>query len=510
MQTQILERDAHRAKFKVSVPAEAVTATYERVLRDLARQVRVPGFRPGRAPRGVIEARVGKDAVAQEVRDALVRSHLPKAVRELSLTPIAQRVHAHEPVEGEGYSFEVDVELYPEVTLPELSEIVIDTEKPPLTEEMVQEAIENLRRQHATLVPVERPAEAGDHLVLEMASGEEGSTLPIDLDTVSPTFAEQFYGKAIGDEVEVRLAQPDGADTGEAGTGDAGTGDTGTGDTGTEGAGLEAENLANGSQKAPITDEEARSDADAASSETPQAAAPPTLRVVIRDIKAKELPGRDDEFAQTLGFTTWAEVEARVRETLSAQLEQEAFSAQQEEFTEKLTLESNPHAPESLKERRKAVLLQNLARDLEGRGISMKAYLDKLDQEQKRAEFEAELEEAAERAVKRDLVLEKLLETRGTTLSEAEFEAAIAYMAQQQGRTPTKLRQELGEQGLANYRFLLARDKAVRESLRDLLGAEVSSAEANAAADAEEKSGAVAITSDTPLEDAGGAPERVQ
>ncbi|ADI13730.1 trigger factor [Truepera radiovictrix] len=473
MQTQMLEKDAHRAKFKVSVPAEAVTDTYERVLRELARQVRVPGFRPGKAPRGVIEARVGKDAVAQEVRDALVRLHLPQAVRELSLTPIAQRVHAHEPVEGEAYSFEVDVELYPEVTLPELSEIVIDTEKPPLTEEMVQEAIENLQRQHATLIPVERPAEAGDHLVLELAGGEEGSTLPVDLDAVSPAFAEQLYGKAIGDEVEVTLDQPDENEAGED-------------------AELEAARAADTSEEPAAVDAETDANTGAGSNEG--AATPPTLRVVIKDIKAKELPERGDEFAQTLGFATWAEVEARVRESLAAQLEQEAFSAQREEFTEKLTLESNPHVPQSLKERRKAVLLQNLARDLEGRGLSMQAYLEKLDQEEKRAEFEAELEEAAENAVKRDLVLEKLLETRGTRLSDAEFEAALAFMAQQQGSTPAKLRQELGEQGLANYRFLLTRDKAVRESLRELLGAD---ADAETAPET-----AVSVTSSGAAEDA--------
>lgn len=465
MQTQMLERDATRAKFKVDVPADDVTDTYGRVLRELARQIRVPGFRPGKAPRGVIEARVGKDAVAQEVRDALVQINLPKAVRELSLTPVSQSVHAHEPVEGEAYSFEVEVELYPEVALPELSEIVIDTEKPPLTEEMVQETVANLRRQHATLIPVERPAEAGDYLLVEMGEGEEGSSLPIDLDNVSPAFAAQFYGRAIGDEVEVTLDDPN-----------------------AEGEDLEAEAGLESTLDAQSDEGDAQSDVetsltgDAASVSSTQGeqadaatpsetnAPPTTLRVVIKDIKAKERPEIGDEFAQTLGFETWAEAEARIRESLEAQLEQEALSAQQEEFTEKLTLESNPHVPGSLKERRKATLLQNLARDLEGRGLTLQAYLEKLDQDEKRAEFEAELEEAAENAVKRDLVLEKLLEARGTQLSNEEFEGAVAFMAQRQGSTPAKLRQELGETGLANYRFLLTRDKAVRESVRELLG----------------------------------------
>jgi len=432
MQTQMLEKDATRAKFKVEVPAKEVSDAYQAILRDLAKQVRVPGFRPGKAPRGVIEARVGKDAIAQEVRDALVGTYYPRAARELELTPVHQHIHAHEPVEGEDYAFEVEVELYPEVNLPDPSQIVLDSEGEPLTDETVQETIETLRRQHATLVPVERAAEAGDVLTVE--TSESGSSMPIDLETVAPEFAEQFYGKTIGEAVELNLGTPNIEEDGE-------------GEGAVEG----------------ITEEP---------SSTDPAQAAPTLRVTITDIKAKELPDADDEFAKTLGFDTWEEAEAQIRRSLQVQLDQEALSAQGDEFVEKLLLESDLEIPRSLVERRKGTLLSNLAEELQERGLSMKEYLAQLDEDGKREAFEGELEEAAVNAVKRDLVLEKLLETRGTTVSNEEFEAAVAYMAQRQGSTPAKLRQELGQDGLANYRFLLARDKAVRESVQELLAAQ--------------------------------------
>ena len=208
MQTEILERQDVSAKFKVEVPADEVNKAYSAILRSLARQVKVPGFRPGKAPRGVIEAKVGKDAVAQEVRDALVETYYPQAAQELELNPVHAHFHAHEPVEGEDYSFEVEVELYPEVKLPNVQDIVIDTSSEPVTDEMVSETIENLQSENATLVPVERPAEAGDYLTVESLGETAGSTMPIDLERVGEALAAQFYGKSIGDEVALKLDVP--------------------------------------------------------------------------------------------------------------------------------------------------------------------------------------------------------------------------------------------------------------------------------------------------------------
>ena len=464
MQTYIVERDGERAKIKVEIPADDVSKTYQQVLSSISRQIRVPGFRPGKAPRGVIETRVGKDAIAQEVRDALVQTYFPQAVEELSLTPVSQHLHAHEPVDGQDYSFEAEVELYPEFALPDTSQIVFDTEQEPVTDELLQENIEALRRQNATLIPVERPAQAGDYLMVETVNGEsgEGSSIPVDLENVSPELAEQFLGKSIGDEIDLTLSEEadEDADMAEGEPAEAVT-EVAVADTATDAETTDAETE---------TIETKPTDAETAPEVT-------TLRVVVKDVKEKELPEPDDEFAQTLGLDTWAEVEAQLRTSLELQLAQDALNAQQEEFTEKLLLETNVSVPPSLKNRRKSSLLQNLARELEGQGATLQGYLESLDAEAgKREEFDRELDEAAENAVKRDLVLERLLEQRGTVLADEEFDAALAYTAQRQNRTPQALRQELGESGLANYRFLLTRDKAVRETVLELLAAQAGDA----------------------------------
>ena len=178
-----------------------------------------------------------------------------------------------------------------------------------------------------------------------------------------------------------------------------------------------------------------------------------------------------DEFAQTLGFDSWAETEAQIRRSLQAQLNEEAFEAQREEFMDKLTAESDFDLPASLVNRRKRGLLENLARDLDARGIALKNYLEELDEKGNRDAFEVELDEAARNAVKRDLVLEKLMEVRGAALSDEEFSAALRALAQYRETDANRLRRDLGEDGLANYRFMLTRDKAVRETVQELLGA---------------------------------------
>ena len=463
MQTQMLEKEATRAKFSVSVPANDVNKAYDAMLRTLARQVKIPGFRPGKAPRGVLEAKVGKDALAQEVRDALVETYYPRAVRELELAPVHAHFHAHEPVEGQDYSFEVEVDLYPEVTLPNLQDIVIDNEAPGVSDEMMRETIESLRRENAVLVPVDRPAEPGDYVVVESQSG---NTLPIDLETAPPRLAEQLLGRSIGDAItlELSLGAPDEDELGE--------------DEDTEGqvegqAEAEASEEVSGEALETAPGEAGTEAGDAGVEDESAENAeinPLAIEVVVQDIKAKEKPEVGDEFAQTLGFDSWEETEGQIRRSLQAQLDEETFEAQREEFMDKLVAESDFDVPASLVNRRKRGLLENLARDLSERGITPQNYFEELDAKGNREAFELELDETARGAVKRDLVLERLMEVRGATLSDEEFSAALRSLARYRETDATKLRRDLGEEGLANYRFILTRDKTVRETVRELLG----------------------------------------
>lgn len=451
MQATLLEKEAIHAKFSVQVPATEVNQAYNAILREIARQVRVPGFRPGKAPRNIIEARVGKDAIAEEVRDALIERFYPQALQKLDLlTAIHADIAKAPPVEGSDYTFEVSVELYPEVTLAAIDEIVIDTDIPTVTDDMVDQAVQQLRDENAVLIPVERPAQAGDYLLVRLASSPEASPMPVDLSKVDPKFAEQLLGKSLGDEVTIDITLPRKDDTD----------DVDDDDTDTDSIDADAE------QANTEVDTEASPDTEVEDTDTP----PETLTIVITDIKEKELPEADDELAETLGFDNWQAVVARVRDSLQDELNREARGEQREEFIEKLTENSQLELPTSMVNNRKAQLLRDIENDLGERGLDLKGYFAYLDQESEREAFEQELEQKANQDVKRDLVLAELVKQRNPTMSEAEFNNAVDMIAHYQETTPAKLRKQLGQQGMENYQFLLLRDKAVREALAELLG----------------------------------------
>lgn len=425
MEAELIEKQAVNATFKVTVPAAEVDAAFDKVLHALARQVKVPGFRPGRAPRGVLERRVGRDALEEEVQETLVDGNYPDAVRELDLTPVHAHFHGDAPKEGQPFTFEVHAELYPEVELPDLDAITIDVEARELTDAMIDETVDRLRNEHATLVPVEREAQATDYVLLESLApegendGDEpkgtGSVQPVDMEVASEEVRSQLLGKTMGEAFELKLTDSYAAKEGE--------------------------------------EPETR-----------------TLRMVVKDLKAKEKPEIDDDFAKTLGFDSWDEARQGISASLRNQLDRETFEAQREAFLDALLEATTFEIPASLLQRRQRNLLQDLAEDLGQQGMTLERYLAQLEESGNKEEFENELTEAARKGVTRDLVLERLQEVRGTEVTDEEFDEAVRYQARRQRQDPARFRREMGERWLTNYRFLLARDKALRELVRERVG----------------------------------------
>lgn len=419
MESTLKDAGTVRATLEITVDADAVDAAFDAVVDAYARQVRVPGFRPGKAPRGVIESRVGVDTVAEEARDRIVEASYPNAIREHELDAVHAHAHGDAPTRGEAFTYELHVDLYPEVVLPDLATLTLEAEADEVTDAQVQETVENLRREHATQVPVERPAEATDVLTIQTVGDDgearDGSAMPIDLETVNEPLAKQLIGASIDDVVELEL---------------------------------EAPHVHEG-------EEEAR-------------AATTTVRVA--DVKAKERPEPDDTFAATLGFESWDGVLDAIRSSLEAQARERLDEARREELVETLMAGTEVELPEYLVNRRKGSLLDGLARDLRQQGMEMDAYLAKLEADGKREEFERELQESAERAVKRDLVLERLLELRPADVDDAEFADAVKHLAAREGKTEAQVREAYGAEGLENYRFLLRRDKALRATVAEIAG----------------------------------------
>lgn len=427
MEAQLVEQQGAVATINVKVPATDVDSAFATVLSRLAREVRVPGFRPGRAPTGVVERKIGAEALAEEVKEQLVDEAYPKAVEELSLTPYSAHFHADAPARGADFEFVVHAELFPEVELPDVTAIKLETVTPDVTEEDVTGTIDGVRRENATLVPVDRPIEATDWVLLESLPKDEngevqegaeagsGSTFPVDLEFAGDELKQQLTGKNMGDRVDVKLT------------------DTAVNDEAGE----------------PVVR---------------------TVPVKVVDVKFKELPEDGDDFATQLGFDTWDEFVTKVRESLAERTVAEARRARQTELVDKLIAASALELPPTLVNRRKRSLLNDLAYDLSQQGVTFEEYLQRLEGEGGTEQFDKELEEAAVKGVTRDLLLEKLVDVRGTKLESSEFMAAAKELARQRGQDVGKMFAELGEEWSENYRYLLLRDKTVRELVAELTG----------------------------------------
>lgn len=443
MEAEIIEQQGVAMTLKITVPAAEVDAAFDSVLARLSRSVRVPGFRPGRAPRGVVEKRVGEEALKEEVREQLVDTSYPEAVKRLDLSPIDAHFHADLPSKGETFEFTVHAESYPEVTLPDLTGITIEAAPRPFENTMLEQAVTQLQRENAVLVPADRPVEEDDWLLLETVTAEDyeaqqavdGTAAEDGSDTTEPsdpTTANAFPVdlESAGDELRGQL----------------------------KGAVL-------GSIAKVELEDENTLDEDGA----------PTKRALylkVHDVKAKEKPQPGDEFAAQLGLSDWPEVEERLKQSIEADLAREGFDSRRTELIDKLTDAATLELPLSLVRRRQQALLEDLVADLKRQNQTFESYLKRLDDSGKREEFEAELKEAAERGVRRDLTLEKLLETRGSEVTDAEFDDAVKSVARQRRQDVGTFVRDMGDDWLRNYRFLLARDKAVREVVAELTGDE--------------------------------------
>ncbi len=439
MEAEIVEKQGVALTLKVTVPAQDVDAAFESVLTRLSRTIRVPGFRPGRAPRGVVERRIGEEALKEEVREQLVDVSYPEAVRKLELSPIDAHFHADLPEKGAAFEFTVHAESYPEVALPDIGAIEVAAAPRAYEDAMLEQAVAQLQRENAVLVPVDRPVERDDWVLLETVTQEdfdaqgatsatgdsEGSAgsqdasngFPVDLESAGDELRDQLAGSALGSIAKVELSDE------------------------------------------TVPDEDGNPSKRA-------------LYLKVHDVKGKERPQAGDEFAAQLGVANWQEVEERLKASIEADLAREGYDARRNELIEKLVAGAELDLPNSLVRRRQQSLLEDLAADLKRQGQTFESYLRRLEARGKREEFEAELKEAAERGVKRDLVLEKLLETRGAEVDDAEFNDAVKSVARQRRQDVGTFMSDMGEDWLRNYRFLLARDKAVRELVVELTGDE--------------------------------------
>jgi trigger factor len=406
---QLLERTGNNVKFKVTVPSADVSVAFSEVFTAVSRNVKIPGFRPGRAPKNVVEKRIGLEYIQTEVRDYLVNKTYQTAVKELELIPVTATITPGEVLEGNEFEYTVEAENYPEVTLPAWEGYKLETAKLEIGDQEVTDALEDLRNRQASYEPVERAAEANDLLNVEILEGEDaGQTYPVYLERADEGIRTALLGQSA--EAEVAVPVTAGSDDAEA----------------------------------------------------------QTLKIKILDIKAKNLPELDDDFAKSLELEDLAELRVKVREDLENRAVAKFDSDRKDEFIGKLSEGMTVAIPEVLVTRRREALETDLKNDLERQGIGLEAYREYLGSENKLEEFEADLVKSATERVRRDLALEKLAEGFKTELTADEWRNALENFARSNRVSVARLGEVIGNDGINNLRVLATRDKALTQAIEKL------------------------------------------
>ncbi len=373
----------------IEVPAELVDATYERVINRLASKAKIEGFRPGRAPRQLVEARVGPAALREEVVETIVPEVVQRALKEKALDPIDNPdVEVLELERGRPARLKATISVMPEVTLGDASKIEAPAPSIEVTDTMVEKRLEDLREPLAEITPVEREARRGDVAVIDVevesdgslvesesrkameAELKEGVLLPELLAVLPGTFVDETREATVkfpDDYSEPRLAGKDG-----------------------------------------------------------------TIRVTLRGVKEKVLPALDDELAKQLSSgkqDTVDDYRAAVRSDLEEAARDMAKMAREQALVKALVDASQVEVPDALVERELATQLESMERSLARQGLRLDRYFDYLGKTV--PQWAADERNDAEARLKVDLVLDEFAKREAIEPSEAEVET---FLEEQAGR----------------------------------------------------------------------------
>lgn len=402
MKTTVTHESPTKVRLSVEASPEEVAPAVDRAFRRLANQVKVPGFRKGKVPRPVLEARVGAD----EIREATLKEAVPQlyaqAVVENDVEPLTSpeiKVTSYE--EAAGLIFDALVEVRPEIRLPDLSSVSVERPSTTATDADVSEQIERLRDRFATLETVARPGRRGDFALIDMrgyvhdAEVEKATATDLLYDIGSGSFVpeldQELDGRRAGEILKFNATLPPGF--------------------GGEFAGNEI-----------------------------------TFQILVKEIRQKVMPGLDDEFAQTASeFDTLealrADLRVRIGEVKQAASDVEVRSR----VLDKVVAEAGLVPPDALVEQEIAYRLQRFADQLHRAGVTLDEYLARSGQTDD--QVEADLRSQADRSVRAQLVLEEVGKLEGLQATPEEVDEEVRRNAQLARKDAKELRKQLEQTG---------------------------------------------------------------
>ena len=416
MKTEVEDLGGTQKKIVCEIPSEEVQKEVEKYCRTLAKEVEVRGFRKGKAPTSIIK-RYFRQQIQREVASQLISSSLDEALKEHSLTPLGDP-EIDTPVleEGKDFSFSVKLDVRPEIEVDDYQGIELEEEPSEVGEEEIQKSLEELQKAHGDLKGIEkdRVAVEGDTVLVDYTAFLEGQPLPdqerkdvymeIGSRSVKQEVEDALMGARVGDERKMDVEYPD-----------------------------------NYLDK-KIAGKKVQ------------------YRFQVKKILVKELPELDDEFAKDVGpYDTLEALKGRLQEEIRREKKLRIRRGLEEALLDEI-LKRNPFdAPRSLVEARHAQMMRDVKMHFLTKGLQME---ERGEDYQK---LEANLEELAEKDVKKHLLVEAVAKKESIQVSDEEMEEKIHEIAKQHEQSVEKVRADIQkrEGGLENFKANLLRGKTL-------------------------------------------------
>lgn len=397
MKSTVEALEGNKVKLSVAIDEAEFEKEIDAAFKRIAREVRLPGFRPGKAPRKVLEARIGLEAARIEAIEHAVPTFYLQAVDEHEVDVIAQPEFDITSGKEEGpVEFDAVVEVRPKVNPGGYASLRVTIPSPEVDDEEIDLRIERLRENYATLEEVERPAQTGDNVTIDIAGSRDGEELD---GLVAEDYLYEVGAGTIVAELDDTLA---GAKVGDV---------------------LEF------TADHPMPDED-----------------PVDFRVEVKSIKEKVLPELTDEWAaEASEFETLDELRADLIKRTGMVKKIQARMAIGQKTAEALADLVEEEVPESLVGQEMQNRLQDLAMRLDAQGIGLDQYLATSGQDQEA--FVAELRETATQGVKVDLALRAVAEAEGIEVSDEDLEAEFEAVAVRVGQKVSQVRKQLERNG---------------------------------------------------------------
>ncbi|SES03753.1 trigger factor [Salisediminibacterium halotolerans] len=418
------KQEGNTGVLTVEVDSERFNKALDEAFKKVVKDVNIPGFRKGRVPRQIFEQRFGVESLYQDAVDIVLPQAYSEAVEEAGIEPVDQpQIDIEEIEKGSPLKFKATVTVKPEVELGQYKGLTVEAQDTEVTAEEIDQEIEQLREQHADLAAVEDgEVQSGDTVVMDFegfVDGEafeggqaENYTLEIGSGQFIPGFEEELIGAKSGEETEVNVEFPEE---------------------------YHAEELAG---------------------------KPAVFKVKVHDIKRKDLPELDDEFAKDVNeeHESFEDLKQEVTDRLKKQKEDDAEMAKKDALVEQATENTTIDLPDAMIDTEADRMLEEFGQRLQQQGMSLDMYYQfaQTDAEGMKEQFK----EDAEKRVRMNLTLEAISEAENIEVSEEDIDAEIEKMAEMYQRPAEEIKQILSMQGGTDT---LKNDLKVRKAIELLV-----------------------------------------